>query len=493
MFVLAIPSVAAMLSFTLMQFLDKLMVSRIGPDPIYVGAQGNGGFSSWVPISVGFGLLNIINTYVAQNLGNKTPERGAAYCWAGMWISVLYWLVVLVPVGCAMPWLFAISRTADLDSHALAQAVLRDEMATSYARVLLFSGVITLAAKGIAQFFYGMHKPTVVMCAVIGGNITNFVFNSILIYGPTAPAKTGVVFFDAWFELTARLCTTLSIPHLGVTGAAVGTMFGTLVELLIPLVIFFSPSYRRLYHTLTPWRPSAKYMKDLFRLGWPAALMFGNEMLCWGIFMVYQVGHFGPRHSSAGWIAHQWMSVSFMPTVGITIAISAMVGKCMGMRRPDLAEQRAWLGVKVAAGYMTLCGIVFLIFHKQLLNVFIDPATNETDRQLLLTLGARFLFAAAAFQFFDGIAMSVSAALRGAGDTRWPGIATIVLSWTVIVGGGWAMVFLAPGLESLGPWIAASVYIVLLAVAMLVRFLGRHWTRIDLLGKVGGTPSAATH
>lgn len=494
MLVLAAPTVAAMSSFTLMQFLDKLMVSRIGPDPIYVGAQGNGGLSSWVPISVGFGLLNVINTFVAQNLGNKTPERGSAYCWAGIWISVLYSLFILVPAGLALPWIYAMVRPDDLDAQTLAQTILRDQMAASYAQVLLFAGVITLAAKGVAQFFYGMHAPMVVLCAVVGGNITNLVFNSLFIYGPVAPAPTEIALVDGWFRLTASVCEALSIPQMGVTGAAIATVIGTIVELLIPLAVFLSPKYQRVYHTLAGWKPSAKHIKDLVRLGWPAALMFGNEMICWAIFMVHQVGHFGPKHSSAGWIAHQWMHVSFMPTVGITIAISAMVGKCMGMRRPDLAEQRTWLGVKVAIGYMTLCGVIFVIFREPLIGMFIDPATADADRQLLIALGSRFLIAAAAFQFFDAIAMGLSSALRGAGDTRWPGLVTIVLSWTIIVGGGWALVFFAPQLESLGPWIAASTYIIVLAIAMLARFMSRKWTKIDLLGNSAGqTPTPAAH
>lgn len=487
MLVLAAPTVAAMSSFTLMQFLDKLMVSRIGPDPIYVGAQGNGGFSSWVPISVGFGLINVINTFVSQNLGNKTPERGAAYCWAGVWISVIYALVVLVPAGFLLPAIYEMLRPENLDPEALSQTIRRDALATSYAQVLLFTGVITLAAKGVAQFFYGMHTPMVVLCAVVGGNITNLLCNSLLIYGPVAPATTDIAIVDGWFRFTASVCDTLSIPQMGVTGAAIATAIGTFVELLIPLAVFVSPKYRRVYHTLAGWKPSAKHIKELVRLGWPAALMFGNEMVCWGIFMVHQVGHFGPKHSTAGWIAHQWMHVSFMPTVGITIAISAMVGKCMGMRRPDLAEQRTWLGVKVAVGYMTLCGVIFVIFRESLIDMFVDPATDAADRALVLALGTKFLIAAAAFQFFDAIAMGLSAALRGAGDTRWPGIVTIILSWTIIAGGGWALVYFLPQLESLGPWIAASTYIIVLAIAMLVRFNGRKWTTIDLLGKSSTT------
>ena len=44
------PSVATMTSYTLMTFVDALMVSRIAPsDPIYLAAQGNGGISAWLP------------------------------------------------------------------------------------------------------------------------------------------------------------------------------------------------------------------------------------------------------------------------------------------------------------------------------------------------------------------------------------------------------------------------------------------------------------
>src|ERR1043165_2179859 len=103
----AAPTVATMTSYTLMQFVDKFMVSKIGPDPVYVGAQGNGGLSAFVPISIAMGAVTVINTYVSQNLGAGRPERGPAYAWNGMWITLAYWLVLLVPYGFALPRGFA--------------------------------------------------------------------------------------------------------------------------------------------------------------------------------------------------------------------------------------------------------------------------------------------------------------------------------------------------------------------------------------------------
>lgn len=478
---IAAPTVATMASYTVMQFVDKLMVSRIGPESIYVGAQGNGGLCAFVPISIAMGCLTVINTFVAQNLGAGRPERAPAYAWAGLWMAAIWWVAVMLPYGFLLPQVFEWIRSPATDAVMLAELRERDVLAAAYARVLVYGAIFTIAARGIAQYFYGMHKPTVVLIAVVAGNIVNFVLNPLLIFGSSAPAATGYALVDWWFGVAAHVAGMVGLEPGGLRGAAIATVIGTCVELAIPMAVFLSPTNRRTYGTAKSWRPRWGPMRDLLKIGWPGALMFGNEMVCWAIFMVAQVGHFGTLHSTAGWIAHQWMSMSFMPTYGISIAITAMVGRSIGAGKPDEAAARAWLGLRVAVAYMCACGLVFVLFRRGLVDLFIDGQASAADRAELLRLGSRFLIATAAFQFFDGIAMSLSGALRGAGDTHWPGVATIVLSWTVIVGGGWAMVYLAPGLESVGPWTAAAAYIMLLSVAMVVRFRGGKWRGMSVV------------
>lgn len=467
---IALPVVVAMTSYTVMQMVDKLMVARIGPEPIYVGAQGNGGLASFIPISIVMGCLTVINTYVSQNLGNKTPERAPAYAWAGVWLGVLAW-VLLIPYGLSLESIFL----------AMGHEPARAAMEASYGRPLVLGAILTIAARSFSQFFYGMHRPTVVLAAELGANATNFVCNSILIYGPQAPTPTGVDFIDSWFGFTASAAQALGIDRHGVAGAAYGTVIGTVVELAIPAAVFLSAKYNRLYATRRAWRFSTAHLKDVFRIGWPGGLMFGNEMFCWGFFMVFLVGGFGEHHSNAGWIAHQWMSLSFMPAVGISVAITAVVGKCLGARRPDLAAQRAWLGLSVAAGYMALMGILFVVFRNEMVAIFIPGDMLPAERDEIMHLATRFMIAAATFQLFDGIAMSMCGALRGAGDTVWIGVVTVILAWSVIVGGGEFMVRFYPQLGSLGPWIAASTYIILLSLIALGRFLSGKWKTTRLL------------
>jgi len=204
-------------------------------------------------------------------------------------------------------------------------------------------------------------------------------------------------------------------------------------------------------------------------------------MICWGFFMLYLVGGQGAESNTAGFIAQQWMSMSFMPAVGLSYAVSSTVGKYIGMRRPDLAAQRASVGLKVGMVYMGLCGICFVVFREQLVQVFMPGDTPPESRARVLALGGQFLIATAAFQVFDAMAMVIGGALRGAGDTHFIGVATVVLSWSVMVGGGLALVNFAPGLGAIGPWIAAAAYIALLAIVSMARYLGGSWRRLTVV------------
>lgn len=450
----AAPTVGTMTSYTLMQFTDKFMVSKIGPEPIYVGAQGNGGLAAWVPISIVMGAMTVVNTYVSQNMGAGRPERGPAYVWNGMWITALYWLAVMVPLGFAMPWLMELAPADRLHPEMRAAQL---HMSIVYGQTLIFGSILTMWTRVVSQFFYGMHHPGIVLIAGVTANIVNLALNWVFIFG-----KFG-------------------FPVMGVFGSALGTLVATGVELAIPMAVFLGPRLNGLYKTRWAWRWSLTHVKEIFKLGWPAGLMFGNEMICWGYFMVHLVSGFGALHANAGWIAHQYMSLSFMPAVGISVACTAVVGKYMGMKRPDLAARRAWLALGLAMVYMLACAVVFVVFRQDLVLFFISKDTPPGDVEEIVRLGSMFLIAAATFQAFDALAMAANGALRGAGDTLVPGVLTMVLAWLIIVIGGTAMVRYWPGLESLGPWIAASVYVALLGTFLMTRFVRGKWKLRTLL------------
>lgn len=481
---IAAPAVVGMLSFSLMQFVDRLLCARLlGPEALT--AAGNGGIASWVPASVMMGLLGVINTYVSQNLGAGRPERGAAYAWAGIWMSAAVWLFLLLPYAALFPTAFE-SMRALLGLEPVSDHIHR--MESDYGRILLYGMLLTLTARTIGHYFYGMHKPWVVMSATICGNVVNLGVSYALIL---------------WAKTTGPAGSE-AVSELGVRCSAIGTVIGAVVECAIPMAIFLSARYHRLYATRASWRPSLPHMRDIVRIGWPGGVMFGNEMVCWWIFMggfvaAFDAGNPVAVHGPAGWITHQYLMLSFMPAVGISIAVTAIVGKCIGAGRHDLAAKRTWLGVKLTLAYMGTCAMCFMLFGAPMARVFLPESATPEQAERIVELARIMLILAATFQLFDGMAITISGALRGAGDTVWPGVVTIVLSWSIIVGGGWTAVKLLPQLSSFGPWAAASLYIIALSLAFLFRFVGGHWKAIKVIDRPdageaveGGRPALAS-
>ena len=454
---IAWPTVLTMTSYTVMQFMDKLMVAQVGP--VEVAAQGNGGIWAFTLVAMAMGVLTVINTYVAQHLGAGTPQEGSRYAWAGIWLSVGAWLAIILPFALLLPWLFArMGHDEELQ-----------RMETAYGQIMLVGSVVLLSNKAMSHYFFGMHRPRVIAAAAIVGNLANVVFNYTLIYGEAGLPALG-------------LPGVPGVPAMGVSGAAIATVIGTAIELAIPLAVFLSPSMHRLYGTRSSWWPDLKPMRDLLRLGWPASVQWGSELICWAIFMSVLVGRFGEDHMTAGWAVLTYMHLSFMPAVGFSSAVAAIVGKRIGEGLPDVAAARARLGLLLSMAYMTTCAVAMVLFREPMVRAFAGGADVPLERiDNIVAIGMQLIICAAVFQTIDAVGVVCTGALRGAGDTVWPGVATLILSWVFIVGGGWTLVVLAPGLKSLGPWIGASAYIILYGVVMFLRWEGGRWRSIRLL------------
>ncbi len=464
MLAIAAPVAATMLSYSLAQFVDAWMLSEVGPNA--VAAQGNGGIIAFALISTVVGGFSVINTFVSQNFGAKRLDRTPFYPWNGIWISLVVWAFVFLPFAALMPWIWnGIESFRAVFKDTGNGAVYSPEIValqTDYARILLVGGLFTLTARAVSHFFYGIHRPGPIFVSTLLGNVVNVVLNYCLIFGE------------------------FGFPEWGVQGAAVGTVIGGFVEFLIPFLLFIGPRLNAAYQTRAGWRPSLHAVEDILRIGWPQALLHLNEMLGWFMMMTVIIGGISDLDNAAGWIGLRWMMLSFMPTIGLSIAVTAVVGKYIGMGRHDLAASRTWLALKIAGAYMGACGLLFFVLRNPMVSLFIGSDVPPEDAAEILRLGGLVMICAAVFQIFDAIGITLTGALRGAGDTVWPGLMTAFLSWTILVGGGLFMVRFFPDLRSIGPWIAASMYLITFAGAMTIRFLRGNWRRIELLDRSHG-------
>ncbi len=446
------PASLTMLNTTLLKFIDALMVSYVGPAPF--GAQFMGGIFAFVPESFAMGTLTVVNTYVSQNLGAGRLRQTGLYAWAGLAIALAFGCLI-APLALVAGPLFG------LFGHAPDVTALE----AMYFRYMAVSVLVTLPTRVLEQFFFGIHRPRIVLAASLMASGLNVLANYVLIFGK------------------------LGFPAMGLEGAAIGTVISWVLQFALLLTVFLARPLRATYATNLFRAVRLRHCLDLVRVGWPAGVQLCNDIASWTLFSAALIGPMGTEHLAASTAAMRYMGISFMPAVGIGVAATAIIGRCIGQGRPDLARRRAHAAVGAAMVYMGVCGALFTLFRHDLVRFFVHVSPDQhLQAETIVNIGTRILVCAAVFQLVDAVGIVYVGALRGAGDTRWPMAVTIVLSWGVVMGGGAAAVLLLPQLSSLGPWLAASLYVVVLGAVMAWRFESGAWRKIDLLGRLRVRP-----
>jgi multidrug resistance protein, MATE family len=430
---LSVPTVLTTVSFTIMQFVDTLMVSRVGEEAM--SAQLTGGMASFTSVCFFIGLLWCVSTFASQNLGAGRPERAALYGWQGLWLSVGA-AVLLAPLIPLAPHVVAL----------FGQTPAVQAMEAPYFQLLVGGSVFVLASQALAGFFVGLHKPGVPFIAGVAGNVVNFGAAYSLIFGE------------------------FGLPQMGLTGAALGAVIGTGVQATVLAGFFLAGPMSRRFQVWRQCRVAWGPLWELLRLGAPAGLVFAGELLMWTVFMGVIVGSFGLAAQASTNILNRYWQVCFMPAVGVSNAASAIVGRYCGAGQMRLAWRRAHAALILVEVYMVGMGLVEWLARDTLVGFFNSDHNPEVQAVATQT----FIFILIC-QAFDALNVIFIGALRGAGDTLWPSLVQLVLAYGLGIGGSAAVAHWRPEWGVNGPWIMGSAYIAILGLVMWLRFLGGRW------------------
>ena len=122
---------------------------------------------------------------------------------------------------------------------------------------------------------------------------------------------------------------------------------------------------------------------------------------------------------------------------------------------------------------MGLMGVCFFIFRQNLMNIL------SADIKVIET-GMNILICAAVYQIFHAARIIYGGSLRGAGDTVWLAIVSAVGAVLILGLGGLLITAYFPSLDSLGPWLAATLSVIVVGLANRWRFKSNKWMSIDL-------------
>ncbi len=441
------PNVASTVAQTLMSFVDYAIVSQL-PDPSAAqAAVSSSGMVFFSVFSLLLGVMVCVTTVVSQSFGANRPRDCSAYAWQGIWISMLFGVGALA-LWPATPTLY------DFIGHDPKVRL----MEVRYTQIRWVSLGAAGATVALANFFNGIHRPKVNAVSVIAATVLNAILTYTLVLG-------------RW-----------GLPAMGVTGAAWGTVTATLFRTTWLLAAMCFGRHAAPFHALRTWRVNADKMRRLVRVGWPSGVSFVLDIAAWSVLLVFIVGKFGTVHLAATATVFRYLEMSFMPAVGIGIAVSTVVGRAIGEGRPHLARRRAALGSAINMIYMGVMGVIYVVFGPGLIWIFNGDAA-------VITLGAELLAFAAVFQLFDAVGITYSNALRGAGDTRWPMVVGTIEVWAIMICGSLWVIRAHPELGSKGPWIFATAFIIVIGTTFWVRWRRGKWEQIDVIGRT--EPDAA--
>ena len=435
---LAAPMVVTNISFTIMQFVDRFMVSRLGTTAL--AAILPAAIVSFVPASFALGVITTVNTFVSQSLGRGNKRDCSNYCWQVIYMGLAYFAIVIAIMWPSAPQIFKIM--------GFAPAVVKLEV--TYLRIMLYSQMLLVFIWASSQFFMGIHRPIITMYAALCSQMVNVAANYVLIFG-----KFG-------------------FPEMGIAGAGWGTFIGVVVGAAIRMAMFLSGDINATFKCRQSLKVDFRKMIDLIKIGFPAGFGFTINVAFLGMILFGLVTRFGTESLAATSAVFSCINVSVMPVVGIGTALTAAVGKAIGKGRKDMAIKQTSVSLKIALVYMGLVGVCFFIFRGAIMR-FWAPGDDK-----VIAAGINILICAAIFQVFDAATIIYNGSLRGAGDTVWlAGISAFGAAVPLGLG-GFLIVRFFPELAALGPWIAFTINIIVVGLASRWRFKSNRWMQIDL-------------
>ncbi|OPZ60910.1 MAG: Multidrug resistance protein NorM [Deltaproteobacteria bacterium ADurb.Bin510] len=392
--ILAFPLILSTASWTVQQFIDRMFLAWYSAETI--AAAMPAGMLNFACVSLFMGMASYVDTFVAQYYGAGRLERIGPAIWQGVYVGLLGGLALALLVPLAGP-IFA------LVGHA--EAVQRHEVV--YFSILNLGAAPPIVAAALSGFYAGRGKPWPVLWVNLGGTLVNIVLDWLLIFG-------------RW-----------GLPALGMAGAAIATVISGVFNVAVYAWLIFRPRYDSSCQTLKGWRLERELFSRLVRYGLPAGVQFFFDMAAFTLFVLF-VGRLGINELAATNIAFNISNFSFMPMVGQGIAVSVLVGQYLGRNQPELAARSCWSAFWLAAGYMGLVALVFVLVPQVFIAPFISEALSgrfapiQKQAEMLL----RFV---ALYSIFDAMNIMFASALKGAGDTRFVMLTILIMGLFTMV------------------------------------------------------------
>jgi MATE family multidrug resistance protein len=433
---LALPLILAEVGWMAMGIVDTVMVGHMANPALTISAAALG---QVLYNTIAFGIAGILlglDTYLSQSHGAGKFDEANRWLLHGLILAAglaltLVLIIVFAPV-------FMLRLPID---HAVLTGSVTFLRALNYGTPALF---LYFTLRRYLQAFNHV-RPIAV--ALVTANLINAAGNWLLIYG------------HSWGPI--------HIPALGVTGAGLATSISRCYLALFMVVALYRIERRHQYglrSMLRHFEPNR--LRRLALLGAPAGGQIFVEISIFGV-VTYLIGIMGRLPLAGHEIALNCASLTFMVPFAISAAAAVRVGQAIGRKAPAEAASAGWAAILLGAGCMAVFSAVLLLFPQAIAGSF-------TADRAVIAATIPLLFVAALFQFFDGLQITATGALRGAGNTHAGLIVQIVGYWLIGLPIGYVLAFrLHHG--AVGLWLGLCAGLMVAGVTLTL--IWRHTTK----------------
>ena len=434
---MAWPSIIESFFVAFAGLIDSLMVSSLGS--YAVAAVGLTTQPKFMGLALFFATNVAVSALVARRRGERKQEEAN---------RILSTVLVFIIVAAILISVLSVALAGPIISLCGSNAETHDS-AVAYFRIVMGGMIFNCIQMGINSAQRGAGNTRITMRTNVTSNTVNIVFNYLLINGH------------------------LGFPALGIQGAALATVLGTVVACIMSILSIRKPDGFISLPYIISHRigPAFTCFTHLIRVGYS---VFFEQILMRIGFMLTAV--MAADQGTAAMAAHQVgmniMGLSFSFGDGLQAAAVALIGRSLGAGDEKLAKE-----------YGKLCRMFGIIISVCLVLIYFFGArpfmSLYFEEENIISIGVgimRVIIFVVVFQISQVVYMGC---LRGAGDTLYTAVASTV-SVTVIrtlvsyLGG---YVF---GRGIIGIWLGVLGDQISRFLFASVRFKAGKWTKIKI-------------
>ncbi|MBN2619904.1 MATE family efflux transporter [candidate division WOR-3 bacterium] len=265
-------------------------------------------------------------------------------------------------------------------------------------------------------------------------------------------------------------------PRLEVHGAALATLIAKFLSFLFGLLILIKGKRGLKLNLKGPWHVDAAIARTILAVGIPAGVSYGLMFL--SITAVFKfVASFSEYALAALGIGQRILQLSSLPVVGISVAVTTLVGQYLGAHNIAGAKRVSHQSMLVSSVLMAAFSVLFITQAGFFMRLF-------TDNAQVIAVGIDFLRIVSLYLIGGGLTIIISGIHRGAGDTIPPMLAGIIKLGLLV---GLAFFFariLDYGVR--GVWYALLISYIMEALTIVIVFMSGRWHKRGflLLGRI---------